>query len=243
MTVRVCRDADVLASVAADAILEAAATAIRERGRFSIALAGGSTPEKTYGRLAQPNRATDWARWWCFFGDERFVPADDPRSNSGMAKRALLDRVPLVAEQVFPIPTDRPTPADSAADYAATLARAFAILADGPPPRFDLVLLGLGDDGHTASLFPGQPALAEDRAWVTWSAPGVLPPPVERVTLTFPTLNAARAVLFLVAGANKAAPLREVLAGSPSCPAARVRPTTGTVTWLVDGAAAALVDR
>lgn len=243
MTVRVCRDADELAAVAADQILETAVAAIRERGRFRIALAGGSTPEKTYGLLAQPERArsVDWTRWLFFFGDERFVPHDDPRSNAGMAKRTLLDRVPLSPGQVFPIVTNLPSPADSAADYSGTLAQMFGIPADGSPPHFDLILLGMGDDGHTASLFPGKPALAEDRAWVTWSPPGIFPPPVDRVTLTFPTLNAARAVLFLVAGEKKAAPLRDALAGSLNCPAAGVRPTNGTVTWLVDEAAATLL--
>ena len=142
------------------------------------------------------------------------------------------------------MPTEAASPAVAAQAYAAELARFFAVDAAGPPPTLDLVLLGLGDDGHTASLFPGQPALDERRAWVTWSPPGVLPPPVDRVTLSYATLNAARQVLFLVSGRKKAAVLRDVLAGSADPherPAAGVRPTHGTVTWLVDADAASLL--
>src|SRR5947209_1703520 len=243
-----CPDADALALRAAEAIVEAAAAAVHERGRFTLALAGGSTPEKTYGLLAQPRLAAlvDWAKAFLFLGDERFVPPDDPRSNYGMAKRSLLDRVPVPPDQVFPIPTDGPDAATAAAAYARTLAAAFGVPSDGPPPRFDLILLGLGDDAHTASLFPGKPALNETRAWVTASPPGVLPPPVDRVTLTFPALNAARAVLFLVAGDKKAAVVKEVIESPPdpmTRPASAVRPTDGTVTWLLDEPAARLLAR
>jgi 6-phosphogluconolactonase len=246
ISLNVCRDADQLAIDAAEHILAAAAAAIRDRGRFTLALSGGSTPEKTYTLLAQPERSArlDWARTLLFFGDERVVPADDARSNYHLARRSLLDRVAVPADHVFPIPTDRATPADCAAAYAATLARAFGLPPDGVPPRFDLILLGLGDDGHTASLFPGAAALKEERAWVTWGPPGTLPPPVDRVTFTYPTLNAARQVLFLVAGANKAEPVRDVLEGQAPRerrPAAGVRPAEGIVTWLLDEVAARLL--
>jgi len=270
-TLLVCRDADELSARAAERIVEGAGESVRDRGRFTLALAGGSTPEKTYTLLARPDPVArlDWSRAYLFFGDERFVPPDDPRSNYAMVRRSLLPGAPVPAGQVFPIPTDQPSPADSAAAYAATLVRAFALPPGGAPPEFDLVLLGLGDDGHTASLFPGAPALAETRAWVTWSPPGVLPPPVDRVTLTFPVLNAARRVLFLVSGGSKAEALRDVLevvgqvrgagvvregskaealrdvleGGAPPAvrPAAGVRPATGTLTWLVDAAAASLL--
>jgi 6-phosphogluconolactonase len=245
-TVEVCPDADALALRAAEAIVEAAAAAVHERGRFTLALAGGSTPEKTYGLLAQPRLAAlvDWAKAFLFLGDERFVPPDDPRSNYGMAKRSLLDRVPVPPGQVFPIPTDVADAATAAAAYARTLATAFGVPPDGLPPRFDLILLGLGDDAHTASLFPSKPAVNETRAWVTASPPGVLPPPVDRVTLTFPALNAARAVLFLVAGDKKAAVVKEVIESPPdpmTRPASAVRPTDGTVTWLLDEPAARLL--
>jgi 6-phosphogluconolactonase len=240
----ICPDADQLAARAADRIIQAAGEAIRNRGRFTLALSGGSTPEKMYALLAQPERSAqlDWSRIYLFFGDERFVPHDDPRSNCHMATRSLLSRVPIAADHVFAIPTDTASPPDSAARYARTLADFFGVPPDGPPPALDLILLGLGDDGHTASLFPGRPSLAEHKAWVTASPPGVLPPPVDRVTLTFPALNAGRGVLFLVAGAGKAAVVQEVLEGDPSvdrAPAAWVRPTNGTLTWMLDEAAAA----
>ncbi len=243
---RVYRDADRLAAEAADHIIASAGEAVRARGRFTLALAGGSTPEKTYSLLAEPARAPriDWSKVFLFFGDERYLPPEDSRSNFNMARRALLNRVAVPPGQVFPIPTDCKDPAESAAVYARTLATAFGVPPDGPPPRFDLVLLGLGDDGHTASLFPGAAALNEDRAWVTSSPPGVLPPPVDRVTLTFPVLNAAYEALFLVAGEKKAGPLHDVMTGKASrvqMPAAGVRPTDGALVWLVDRAAARLV--
>jgi 6-phosphogluconolactonase len=244
----ICKDAGELAAGAAERILRAAGEAIVARGRFTLALSGGSTPEKTYALLAQPERAArlDWTKTYLFFGDERFVLPDDTRSNLQMAKRSLLDRVSIPPGHLFAVPTGAKSPAEGAAAYAQTLATFFAQPLDGPPPRLDLILLGLGDDGHTASLFPGAAALTEDRAWVTWSPPGVLPPPVDRITLTFPALNAARQVLFLVAGVNKAEPLRDVLEGNAlreRRPAAGIRPADGTLTWLVDEAAAGLLAR
>jgi 6-phosphogluconolactonase len=247
----VCRDADDLARHAAELFVDTARQALAARGRFSVALAGGSTPEKTYALLARPERSgqLDWNRVLVFFGDERCVPYDDPRSNYGMARRSLLAAVPVPEDNVFPIPTDGP-PAGCAEQYAATLAGAFGVPPDappgGPPPRFDLILLGLGDDGHTASLFPGAKALGETRAWVSATPPGTLPPPVDRVTLTYPVLNAARQVVFLVAGTNKAAVLGEVLEGGAPPhvhPAAGVRPSEGSLTWLIDEAAAARLTR
>jgi 6-phosphogluconolactonase len=240
----ICPDAGQLAAQAADRILQAAEQAIGARGRFTLVLSGGSTPEKTYTLLAQPDRSArlDWSRTYLFFGDERFVPHDDPRSNCHMATRSLIGKAPIPAGHFIPIPTDTGSPAEGATRYAHTLADFFGLAIDGPPPPFDLVLLGLGDDGHTASLFPGRPALLEQKAWVTASPPGVLPPPVDRVTFTFPALNAARAALFLVAGAGKAAVVQEVLeggAGVDRAPAAGVRPINGTLTWMLDEAAAA----
>jgi 6-phosphogluconolactonase len=242
-TVTISKNADALAATAADHILGAAQEAIRSRGRFTIALAGGSTPERTYTLLAQPDRASriDWSKTFIFFGDERFVPHDDPRSNFGMAQRTLLSKAPIPAGQVFPIPTTGANAAAGAGAYTRTLEQAFSSALGGALPRFDMILLGLGDDGHTASLFPGAASLHEAKAWVTWSPPGTLPPPVDRVTFTFPLLNAARQVLFLVAGDKKAVPARDVLEGHPNVterPAAGVRPTDGTVTWLLDEAAA-----
>jgi 6-phosphogluconolactonase len=242
---KVCEDAEKLAEQAAEMIREAAADSIQQRGRFTLVLAGGSTPEKTYTLLAKPDEVAkvDWGRTYLFFGDERLVPHDDPRSNFGMAQRALLAHVPVPPGQVFPIPTDKGTAAECAASYADTLSRVFQVPA-GAFPTFDLILLGLGDDGHTASLFPGRSALTVADAWVTSSLPGVLPPPVERVTMTFPVLNAARQVAFLVSGDKKAAVLQEVLEGGATLekyPAAGVRPANGTLTWLMDRAAARLL--
>jgi 6-phosphogluconolactonase len=241
---RVICPADQLAARAADRIISAAGDAIRARGRFTLALSGGSTPEKTYGLLASPERSTklDWSRIYLFFGDDRFVPHDDPRSNCEMATRSLLSKAPIEANHVFKIPTDAASPAEAATKYAQTLATFFGVPADGPLPAFDLILLGLGDDGHTASLFPGKPALDEKKAWLAASPPGVLPPPVDRVTFTFPMLNAARAVLFLVGGAGKATVVKSVLEGGATpdkAPAAGVRPTNGKLTWMLDEAAAA----
>jgi 6-phosphogluconolactonase len=243
--IHISPDGDRLAAEAADRIIAAAGQAIRQRGRFTMALAGGSTPEKTYGLLAKADRfgKIDWAKTFLFFGDERFVPHNDPRSNYNMAHRSLIGPAKLAAERVFPIPTDTPTPAAGAMRYAELLEKQFP---GESRPSFDLILLGLGDDGHTASLFPGKPAIHETQAWLAASPPGVLPPPVERITFTFPVLNAARQILFLVAGHSKATPLREVIKGQAKLdarPAVGVRPTDGKLVWLLDEAAAAELDR
>jgi 6-phosphogluconolactonase len=154
---RVICPADQLAARAADRIISAAGDAIRARGRFTLALSGGSTPEKTYGLLASPERSTklDWSRIYLFFGDDRFVPHDDPRSNCEMATRSLLSKAPIADDHVFKIPTNAASPAEAAKKYEQILATFFGVPVAGPPPAFDLILLGLGDDGHTASLFPG----------------------------------------------------------------------------------------
>jgi 6-phosphogluconolactonase len=244
----ICEDSDALAARAADLVARCARDALRERGRFTFVLAGGSTPEKTYTLMAKPDRraAIDWSRTHVFFGDERLVPPDDPRSNFGMARRTLLSRVHVPPSQVFAVPAHEKTAPQAAAAYARDLARFFGTGVDDPPPRFDLVLLGMGSDGHTASLFPGAPATRVDDAWVTWSPPGVLAPDVDRITLTYRVLNAARRVAFLVAGDEKAAALRDVLEGNApreQRPAAGIRPADGTVIWLVDEKAAGLLSR
>ena len=244
----ICRDAADLAVRAADLVIERAAEAVQERERFTLVLSGGSTPAKTYDHLAQPAQLSrmDWSKAYLFLGDERFVPPDDERSNFAMVWRTLLARVPVPAAQVFPIPTQGRSAAECAAAYADMLTRFAADSHATSPPQFDLILLGLGDDGHTASLFPGAEALGVRDAWVTWSRPGTLSPHVDRITLTYAVLNAARHVVFLVSGERKAETLRKVLEGPASpeqCPAAGVRPTAGTVTWLVDEAAGHLLTR
>ncbi len=234
----VTADLAALGAAAADDVLARAASAIASRGRFAIALSGGSTPQPLYERLAaSPWRdRTDWSRWHVFWSDERLVPADDPCSNQRLAQQALLGHVPIPAAQIHRVPIDAGPPEVVAAAYEGEL-RASFLLDDGSLPRFDLILLGLGSDGHTASLFPGAPALDERRRLVVATPPGSLPPAVDRVTFTLPVLNAARAIVFLVSGADKAEALRRVLAGDQSLPAARVQPTDGELHWLVDQAA------
>jgi 6-phosphogluconolactonase len=238
-------DADALAAEAADRFVQLAQEAIAERGRFTVALSGGSTPEKLYALLVGPERRqrVAWDKAFFFVGDERFVPLADERSNFGTACRALLEPAKVPESNWFPMPTP-PSVTDlgeAAHQYTDTLSTFFQVLCLERPPVFDLILLGLGDDGHTASLFPGKPAL-ESAAWVVETPPGVLPPPVDRLTLTFPVLNAARHTLFLAAGAKKADALEAVLKkGAPPAthPAAGVRPVNGTLTFLLDQAAAA----
>lgn len=238
-TITILPDAAQVAWRTAELIVDTAIQAIRDRGRFTLVLSGGSTPEKAYALLAEPRFAEriNGEHWELYFGDERFVPQDDPRSNYAMAFRALLSKVSIPARNVFPIPTHLGTVAECASAYEAILQKQF-----GTRPQWDLVLLGLGDDGHTASLFPGKPALQEQSAWAVGSTPGVLPPPVDRVTLTFPVLNAARQIVFLVTGDKKADVVHKLLKQNPplaEAPAIGVQPTDGTLTWLLDAAAAA----
>ncbi len=227
-----------VAEAAADRIVAAARNAIRRRGRFRIALSGGSTPRPVYALLAAPPRvaAVDWSRVDFFWGDERCVPPDHPESNYGVARELLLDRLPgLRKATVHRMPADLPDRGREARRYQARIARAFGTTPDDRrPPAFDLIWLGMGRDGHTASLFPGSTALAERRRWVvtTW-APG---PAVWRMTLTLPIVNAARTALFVVIGADKAGPLRSVRSGANAVPAAFVH--ARSTLWLVDAQAA-----
>ncbi len=244
--IQIFPDQAALSAHAADLFVQAARGAVAARGRFTVALTGGSSPHQTYELLAQAPRSAqiEWANVFVFLGDERFVPTDDERSNYGMCKHLLLDHVPVPAAQVLPIPTGTATLRETAAEYAQTLSRVFALPIGGPPPALDLILLGVGDDGHCASLFPGMPTLHIADHWVVSSPPGTLPPPVDRITCTFPLLNAARQVLFLVSGAKKAAPVRDIFeggAGLDQHPAAGVQPTSGVLTWLLDEAAASLL--
>jgi len=243
--IEVCSIAAEVAARAARLFASVAAAAVEERGRFTAALSGGSTPAALYRALAHASGrpAVPWPAVWAFFGDERCVPHDDPRSNFALAHEHLLRHVPLPPGQVVPVPTALPDAAAAAAVYAALLERLVDRLPGGGPPVFDLILLGLGEDGHTASLFPGAATLEEHGAWVVGCPPGTLPPPVDRVTLTLPVLNAARNVIFLVTGRAKAAVLRDVLAAEADprrLPAAAVRPATPPL-WLVDQDAASLL--
>ena len=234
--VRIFKDIDELSRAAADRFVTIAVRSVAERGRFLVALNGGGTPKRLFGWLASDFRdKMDWTKTHIFWGDERCVPPDDPESSYGMAKEILLDRVPIPLDNVHRVNSDL-QPAEASKDYALTLKR-FA----SPPldwPRFDLVLLGMGEDGHTASLFPGSPVdVTEPVLAVTAHYQGR---PANRVTLTPLVFNSAREVVFLVAGAGKAVTLTQVLNDiSPGkYPARRIQPTDGNVTWLVDEAAA-----
>lgn len=237
---RVCEDAAALARAAADLFVETARTSVAARGRFSVALSGGSTPRALYQLLAGPeyHDRVEWARTWVFFGDERCVPPTDAESNYRMAREALLFHVPVPATQVLRMQGEA-DPEAAARLYEISLRRAFA-LAPGELPRFDLIWLGLGPDGHTASLFPHTLALGvRDRLVV---ANRVEKLGATRLTLTLPVINNAALVVFLVAGADKAAVLAGVRNGPPQpeeLPAQQVAPHDGRVLWLVDRAAAA----
>jgi 6-phosphogluconolactonase len=237
----VVKDPPALAEAAARAIVDEAREAVATRGRFTIALAGGATPRETYERLALPPLRDEmsWDRTWVFFGDERAVGPDHPESNYRMAREALLSRVPIAADRIVRMRGEADDRDAAAADYARTLAEVFQTRR-GELPRFDLVLLGLGVDGHTASLFPGSPVLKEVFRPVAavHAAAAALP---ERLTLTFPVLNAASRVLFLVTGAEKAKVVKTVLGDEALLPAGMVRPANGRLTWLLDRAAAALL--
>jgi 6-phosphogluconolactonase len=233
-------DGPALADTAARAIVETAQEAVTARGRFLVALAGGSTPRATYERLAQPplRERMPWERTWIFFGDERGVAPEHPESNYGMANRALLCKVAVPAAQVARIRGEADDPEAAAAEYARRLAEVFQCKR-GELPRFDLVLLGMGVDGHTASLFPGSPVLKEVFRPVAavHAAAASIP---QRFTFTFPLINAAARVMFLVAGAEKAKVVKAVLGDAGNAlPAGMVHPADGRLTWLLDRSAAA----
>jgi 6-phosphogluconolactonase len=219
----------------AEAAAGSFAKSAKERERFAVALAGGSTPKTLYELLATRYRDTlDWDKVHAFFGDERTVPPDHEDSNYRMAYEALISRVPVGSVHRMRGELD---PAEAAALYEKELGEFF-----GGPPRFDLVLLGIGEDGHTASLFPGTPALDVTDRWAVEN-------PVEklntiRLTLTIPAINAAKQVIFLVAGESKAEALKEILEGDADpheYPAKLIQPEGGPI-WMVDQAAAQLLD-
>lgn len=227
-----------MSRAAADLFARSARQGVRERGRFAVALSGGSTPTQTYQLLGRdPYRERiPWGDVHIFWGDERCVPADDPRSNQRMARRALLDSVPIPPAQIHPI--DGASPSDVAArEYESDL----RVLAQGSVDFLDFVFLGVGEDGHTASLFPGAPALKATQRWALPVAATETRLP--RVTLTPLLLNHARQIVFLVSGASKAGVLRRVLERSVTdedwVPAQHIKPEHGHMRWLVDREAAA----
>lgn len=230
-----------LAEAGAELFCSLAEEALRARGGFAVALSGGSTPKAMFALLAnEPYRGrVDWSRIEFFWSDERAVPPEDPESNFGMAREALLRRVAVPPERVHRMPADEQPLIEAATRYEAEVRRVVPAGADGMP-RFDLVMLGMGDDGHTASLFPESPALDERVALVAPNYVAKLN--AQRMTFTLRLINAAANVLFLAGGASKAQTLAEVLEGPREprrLPSQLIAPIDGTLFWLVDRAAAA----
>jgi 6-phosphogluconolactonase len=234
---KVVPDAAALNSAAVQEFRACAEAAIAALGRFTVALSGGNTPRGVYSLLAEQHKNTlPWDKVFIFFGDERHVPPDHPDSNYGMAREALLSKVPIPEQNVFRLRAE--LPADLAADEYQRELRAFFGLAAGEWPRFDLILLGIGDDGHTASLFPGTAALKEQSRLVV--ANWVEKFRSYRVTFTYPVLNHAAEVVFLVSGKSKSQILRDIFDPTKkgSYPAQAVQPENGRLLWIVDRDAA-----
>lgn len=225
-------DRQALIDAALALIVERILTAVGERQSCTIALSGGSTPQPLYAALAHAD--LPWSQIHIFWGDERYVPAEHPDSNYGMAKKVWLDLVPIPAANIHPIPTDLAEPQLAATAYDRQIATHFAPAA-GTIPVFDIILLGMGDDGHTASLFPHTAALSVvDRSVTVGDKDGQ-----PRITFTFPVINQARSVIFLISGASKQAALAEIFApvgDLAAYPSRGVQPQ-GELLWLLDAAA------
>jgi 6-phosphogluconolactonase len=228
-----------LFSAAAEEVVRAATDAVAQRGRFTIALSGGSTPKSLFNLLATNARTVlPWDRMFFFWGDERHVPPTDPENNYKMADEIMLSKIPVAAGNVFRMEAENPDAAAAAEAYEKNLQKFFA-LQPGQFPRFDLILLGMGPDGHTASLFPGSAGLQERSRLVI--ANWVEKFKTSRLTFTLPVLNAAACVTFLVSGTDKAPALHEVLEGDApgeQYPSKLIRPSDGKLIWLIDRAAA-----
>lgn len=212
-----------LAEAATEAILATAQQAISQTGRFKIVLAGGSTPNLIYQLLSQAQ--ADWDKWWIFWGDERCLPVDDAERNSFVAMQLWLEKVAIPSAQIFPIPAEKGA-ALAAVDYQAVIAEQLP---------FDLVLLGMGEDGHTASLFPGHQHKTEERVHAVYNSPK---PPAERVSLSANVLSNAEQVLFLISGAGKQEAFRQWQQGA-DLPVAQIKPENGLKIY-ADYAALAL---
>ena len=225
-------DIDGMSRAAARALIDRAREAVEAEGRCALVLSGGNTPRALYRLLATEfARRMPWGQVDLFWGDERYVPPTDSRSNFYMAKETLLDHIPIPPANIHPMPTTDPDPDNAARAYDALLGQRFP----GPWPRCDVVLLGLAADGHIASLFPASPALqVTNRRVVAVQVPAE---PPRRLTITLPAINHAATVFFLVAGKGKAGSLHRVLVGPcdpVTCPAVGVRPEAGDVVWWVD---------
>ncbi len=242
--VRILADANSIAQTAAAEFLEAAQQAVSEKGLFSVALAGGSTPKALYGLLATNpllQAKVPWSKIQFFFGDERHVTPTDEESNFRMAEEAMLGKAPVDPKQVHRIKGEKRNAAQAAEEYEQDLRASFRLQA-GEFPRFDLVLLGMGPEGHTASLFPGTKALKEERRLVVSNWVGKFY--TDRITLTPPVLNNAARVIFMVHGEEKSPALKAVLEGPyepEQLPAQMIQPKQGKVLWLVDPSAASML--
>ena len=235
---RIQPDAEAVANAAAQMIFE---RADQSQDRFSICLSGGSTPKTLYQILASSlySQRFPWKRVHWFFGDERFVSQDDAMSNFKMVREAMFDHVPIPEENIHAVNTSYPTAAEAAFDYEKRLQAFYGSEQLLPnKPIFDYTLMGMGDDGHTASLFPGTEVLNETVKWCD-AVCGVKAE--DRITLTYPVLNSSRVMMFLVASANKRPVLTKIVGGDKSYPAARVKPW-GELIWLVDQEAAPTSD-
>lgn len=243
MNIQIAADADELARNAAEVLLTHSQDAILAKGVFTIALSGGSTPKRLYELLADPNQPFrdqfPWDQTHFFWTDERHVPPDHAESNYRMVLEAMLAHVPVPDVNVHRMFSERVDAHDTAFEYESQM-RDFFNITNGEFPRFDFVLLGLGTDGHTASIFPSSEVLQEKRRLV--AAPFVEKLKTHRLTMTLPVLNNGAQIIFLVSGEEKAQILRDVVQVIPSqFPAQAVKPTNGELTWLVDSAAAKLV--
>jgi 6-phosphogluconolactonase len=245
--IRILANVEEIAQAAASEFIHQTAEAVRTKGFFTVALSGGSTPKSLYSLLASESKSAfraqvQWNKVHFFWGDERHVPPDHPDSNYRMAYEVMLSKVPVPPENVHRIKAENPDAGRVAEDYEQVL-REFFRLELGQLPRFDLILLGMGPDGHTASLFPGTDVILERKRYV--AAPWVEKFNAYRITLTPPALNNAACVIFLVTGEEKAETLRVVLQGDyqpERFPAQLIRPTNGRLLWLVDQAAACLLE-
>jgi 6-phosphogluconolactonase len=235
--IRIVNNAADLFQEAATEFVRLAAEAVRQRGRFRVALSGGSTPRGLYSLLASGDvPSIPWDKIFFFWSDERHVPPVHPDSNYRMAWEAMLSKVPVPPNHIFRIHGEEKGAEVAARAYEETIRAAFAVKA-GEIPRFDLILLGIGTEGHTASLFPGSPALQETKRLVV--ANWVEKLNTDRITFTYPLLNQAACVMFLVSGADKAEILEQILEGPGDLPAQKVSPVNGRLLWIEDHAAAA----
>ncbi len=238
-------DPEHLSHAAAEKFIQIARSVTAHGGQFRVVLSGGSTPRRLFQLLAEPpNRdKVEWEKVEFFWGDERTVAPDHPDSNFNMANKALLQRLKIPLKQIHRMQAEREDQESAARDYQTEIAQAFGVSDQGEPPSFDLILLGLGPDGHTASLFPHTNAVMEGRRWVSRNHVPKLN--TSRITMTASILNRAKTILFLVAGADKAQALHAVLNGPKDLeglPAQLIQPTGGNVIWMMDEAATGGLD-